>query len=176
MTCPFTNSHQQTQKSFGALWGTLRRFKVLQSAQSAQSAKSFTNGFADECLRCPNAPCLRITLGEHPELGVDERSGSDRVSKSFLHRDRDVYGWGCGICDARIVGSLITRGLGEAGFLWRQLKLGVQKFGLGGDLDVSGNPSWSGPRLSWEDADTGRNCGTRRTVPSSILAFEVPLA
>ena len=72
-----------------------------------------------QCLRFPNAPRLRITLGEYPELGVDKRSGSDRVSKSFLYWDRDIHRWGCGVCDARIFGSLITRGSGEAGFLWR---------------------------------------------------------
>ena len=84
-----------------------------------------------QCLRFSNAPRLRVTLGEYPELGVDKRSGGERILESFLHWDRDVHGWGCGVRDGRIVGSLITRGSGEAGFLLCLLELGMQRLGLG---------------------------------------------
>ena len=79
--------------------------------------------------RFPNAPHLWVTFGEYPELGVDKRSGSDRISKSFLHWDWNVHGRGCGAYNARIFGGLVTRGSGEAGFLWCQLKHSAPRLG-----------------------------------------------
>ena len=37
-----------------------------------------------QCLRFSNAPRLRVTLGEYPELGVDKRSGSDSLEELLV--------------------------------------------------------------------------------------------
>ena len=45
----------------------------------------------EKCFRCSNAPKSRSTLGKEPELGIDERSGGDRVSQGFLQQNRDGH-------------------------------------------------------------------------------------
>jgi len=52
-------------------------------------------------LRLPDVPRFRTAFGEDPELGVDERSGSNRTAECLLQRSWDSHGRGddaCGGC------------------------------------------------------------------------------
>ena len=75
----------------------------------------------EECLRFSNASGFRPSLGMDPELGVDERSRGDRISQSLSQRE-----WNSHDRDRKVhnvqkfwSSSVVTRGSGEAGYLWR---------------------------------------------------------
>ena len=85
-----------------------------------------------ERLRFSNASGFRPSFGVNPELGVDESSRSDRISQGFLQREWDSHDQGRNVYNVWKfeTSSVVTRGSGEADYLWRL-------FGIWSEIDRS---------------------------------------